>query len=216
MEKSIESIWNEGFLNKDTLDIPKLNNLYNQKSKHLVDKFKRMGKNNLYAIVIGATFMLLLSFFLRIPFIGSFFFLLLMIVVWVGKKQSEKLEELDISLNSYEYLKAFDAWLKTVISQYMKIFKFIYPLLFLAVILGTLYADMDPFMKDRMIDEIMNNPNTYLLYGLPILYMIPITVFLILITVFSGKLYRIDINLIYGHIFRKLEETIADMEELRK
>jgi len=216
MEKSIESIWNEGFLNNEAMVVPKLNNLYNQKSKHLVDQFKKMGKKNLYGIVIGASFMLLFSIFLRIPIIGSCFFCSLMLVVWIGKKQTDKLEELDSSLSSYEYLIAFDNWLKKAMSQYMKIFKFIYPILFLAVILGMFYADMDPFMKERMIDEIMSDPNTYLVYGIPILYMIPITVFLILITVFSGKLYKLDIKLIYGHIFRKLEETIADMEELRK
>ena len=31
MEKSIESIWKQGFLNSDALVAPKLNNLYNQK-----------------------------------------------------------------------------------------------------------------------------------------------------------------------------------------
>jgi len=40
MEKSIETIWKEGFLESDALVAPKLNDLYNQKSIHIVDKFK--------------------------------------------------------------------------------------------------------------------------------------------------------------------------------
>ena len=51
MEKSIETIWKEGFLKSDTLIAPKLNDLYNQKSKHVIDKFKRVFKINLIAIV---------------------------------------------------------------------------------------------------------------------------------------------------------------------
>ncbi|NOU58555.1 hypothetical protein [Marinifilum caeruleilacunae] len=215
MEKSIETIWNEGFLNKDSIVVPKLNNLYNQKSKHLIGKFKRMGRNNLYGIVIGASFMLILSFFLKIPIIGSLFFLSLMLVVWAGKKQNDKLEELDVSLSSYDYLKSFDAWLNNAISQYMKIFRFLYPLLFLAIILGTLYADMSPFLRERTIDKIMNDPDTVLLFGLPIYYITPMLVFLALVFLFSDKIYLFDIKLIYGNIFRKLKETIADMEELR-
>ena len=42
MEKSIESIWKEGFLQKNAMVAPKLNNLYNKKSIHIIDKFKRM------------------------------------------------------------------------------------------------------------------------------------------------------------------------------
>ena len=52
MEKSIENIWKEGFLKSDALVVPKINNLYNQKSKHITAKFERMFKINLIAIVV--------------------------------------------------------------------------------------------------------------------------------------------------------------------
>lgn len=67
MEKSIESIWKEGFLESDALVAPKLNDLYNQKSKHTIDKFKRMGKMNLHGIMIGAFVILIASFFIGVP-----------------------------------------------------------------------------------------------------------------------------------------------------
>jgi len=54
MEKSIENIWKEGFLKNDALVVPKINNLYDQKSIHIIDKFKRMFKINLIAIVFFA------------------------------------------------------------------------------------------------------------------------------------------------------------------
>ena len=46
MEKSIENIWKEGFLKSDALVAPKLNNLYNKKSIHIIDKFKRRFKTS--------------------------------------------------------------------------------------------------------------------------------------------------------------------------
>ena len=42
MEKSIESIWKQGFLNSDVLVAPKLNNLYNRKSIHSIDTYQYM------------------------------------------------------------------------------------------------------------------------------------------------------------------------------
>ena len=58
MEKSIETIWKEGFLKSDALVAPKVNDLYNQKSNHIIDKFKRMYEINLVAIVAFAFILL--------------------------------------------------------------------------------------------------------------------------------------------------------------
>ena len=41
MEKSIENVWTKGFENSNELLSPKSVNLYNQKSKLLIDKIKR-------------------------------------------------------------------------------------------------------------------------------------------------------------------------------
>jgi hypothetical protein len=32
---------------------------------------------------------------------------------------------------------------------------------------------------------------------------------------FGERIYRWDVNVVYGNVFKKLEEIIADMEELR-
>ncbi len=65
MEKSIETIWKEGFLKDDALLAPKLNNLYNQKSMDIVDKFKRMYIVNRIAIVAFAFIILPTSFIVK-------------------------------------------------------------------------------------------------------------------------------------------------------
>ena len=81
MEKSIETIWKEGFLKSDALVAPKLNDLYNQKSKHIIDKFKRMFKINLIAIVAGSFVVLVASFIVGIPYMGVSLFVLLNVLV---------------------------------------------------------------------------------------------------------------------------------------
>jgi len=87
MEKSIETIWKEGFLKSDALVAPKLNNLYNQKSKHTIDKLMRMGAMNLVAIMIGAFSILVGSIFAGAAYAGAAMFLLLTWVDIYGKSK---------------------------------------------------------------------------------------------------------------------------------
>ena len=112
MEKSIENIWKEGFLKSDALIAPKLNDLYNQKSKHVVDRFKRMFKINLIAIVIFAIAVLVVTTFNGLPIIGISWFLILIGLVVVNKKLSNSLDKIAYEKNSYEYLISFDKWLQ--------------------------------------------------------------------------------------------------------
>ena len=58
MNNSIEKIWKEGFLSNDALIAPKINDLYNQKSKNIVDKFEVVFKWNLIGIIIYAALVL--------------------------------------------------------------------------------------------------------------------------------------------------------------
>jgi len=32
---------------------------------------------------------------------------------------------------------------------------------------------------------------------------------------FAGPIYKFDLNLVYGRVFNKLDDLLADMEELR-
>ena len=70
MEKSIETIWKEGFLQSEALLAPKLNNLYTQKSISLVEKFRRRYKINRIAIIVFACILLPVSFMTNMPIHG--------------------------------------------------------------------------------------------------------------------------------------------------
>lgn len=212
MEKSIETIWKKGFLDSEAIVAPKLNNLYNKKSKTLIDKLKRMMRFNIYLIVVFAFLNFGLYAALGTPYAGLFIFFLLMAVCWVSIKQGRTMKSIDIGLNSYDYLKSFNSWLKTAISKNAKVMRFFYPLIFLASLL--------PIVQALKAGEVTNaailNSGFQLVYGIPTFAWILSLVIAILMYIFGGKIYTWDVNLVYSRIFRKLETMITEMEELRK
>ena len=211
MEKSIETIWNKGFLDSDTLVVPKLNNLYNQKSKTITDKLKRMMKINIYVIIIFAILNLGLYAALGTPYAGAFIFFLLMGVCWKSMRQPKTMKNIDTSLSSYEYLKSFDSWLKITISNSTKVMRFFYPLVFLAALMPIVHA----LKSGEVTNAAILNSGFHLIYGIPTFAWIIAIVIAVLIYVFGGKIYKWDVNLVYKRVFIKLENMIAEMEELR-
>lgn len=212
MEKSIETIWKEGFLKSDALVAPKINDLYNQKSKHIIDKFRRMFNINLKAIVIGSIIILVASFYVGIPVMGVGLFLISNVIVVVNKKLLKGLEKIDKNVNSYQYLKAFDNWMKEQLSVNTKMSRYYYPLIFLSVILGFWFSN---HFQD-IFNEIIENPHEiFLVNGIPIFWMLSVILITCLLAFFGGRIYKWDVNLVYGRVFKKLREIVADMEELR-
>lgn len=211
MEQSIETIWKEGFLERDALVVPKLNDLYNQKSKNIVAKIKRMMKINIYLILIFSVFIVALYAALGTPITGVFIFLLLMIVCWVSIKQGKGMKNIDASQNSYVYLKSFNEWIKTAMSNNTKVMRFFYPMIYLAALMPMVHA----LKSGEATNNAIMNSGFHLIYGIPTFAWGIALAIAVLFYVFGGKIYRWDVNMVYGSIFRKLESMIADMEELR-
>lgn len=211
MENSIENIWREGFLHPDALIAPKLNDLYNQKSQHIVDRFKRMFAINLNGILIAASLFFVASFFAGVPILGTLLAGQLLALVIIGKKQSRGLEIIDKGGTSYQYLKAFDSWHKEAISVYARLYRILYPLLFITFMLGMWFANFNEVTRMKLQAE----PDIDMIWGIPLWGIIGIGVFALLMGVFSGRLYKWDMKIVYGQVTQKLEELITDMEELR-
>ena len=211
MEKSIESIWKQGFLDKNAMVAPKLNNLCNQKSIHIIDKFKRMFKINLNALVVFSFIVLGASYFVKIPVMGVLMFVLFNVIVIVNKKLFNGLKTIDKNVSSYQYLKSFDDWMKEQISINEKMSRFIYPYIFLAMVLGLGFSDQ----FRETLHRIFGNHQFYLVYGIPVFWVLAALIIMILLAVFGVRIYRWDFNIIYGRVLRKLDELISDMEDLR-
>ncbi len=217
MEKSIENIWKEGFLESDALVAPKINNLYNQKSIHIIDKFKKMFKINLIAIVAFSFVFLIVSFFVGIPITGVMFFVTLSVLVFINAKLLNGLDKIDKGVSSYQYLKTFNEWIKKQVAINKKISTFLYPIIFISMVLGFWFKDAEGMLLgERLVNEVLLGfPDTYLIFGIPLIGVVIALLILVLLAFFGGQIYKWDLNLVYGRVFKKLEELMNDIESLR-
>ena len=217
MEKSIEIIWKEGFLKSDALIAPKVNDLYNQKSKHVIDKFKRVFKINLIAIVIFAFAMLAVTTFNGLPVIGISWFLILIGLVVVNKKLTSSLEKIDYHKNSYEYLMSFNKWLQEQLAINRTMARIYYPLFFLSIVIGFWFVDAEGVsLGERLVGEVLYGfPDIYLVNGVPLIGIVLVLIIAGMLALFGGSIYNMDVRIIYGRMFKKIEELITDLEELR-
>lgn len=218
MEKSIESIWKEGFLKNDALVAPKVNNLYNQKSIHIIDKFKRMFKVNLIAIVAFSVTFLIISYFFGIPIMGAIFFVVLNLLVLINKRLLRDLDKIDKGENSYQYLKAFNSWINMQVKINERISRLLYPIIFLSIILGFWFKDAQGIpLGERLVDKVVTSyPNIHLFQGIPTWGIFGVILILIVLTFLGKRIYHWDLNLVYGKIFKKLKNLLNDIEELKK
>ncbi len=213
MNKSIENIWKNGFLNDDAMIAPKINDLYNQKSKNIIDKLKKMFKINLVAIIGLGVVLFGWAAIAGAVWAGVFMFLLFVGLAIYSKKQFDRMENIDKNLSSYQYLKAFDNWLQEAIASYIQIYRVFYPLLFLSFMVGFRFSRLGDELMEKVLIRI---PDLQLVWGFPLYPSLAVLFIALLIGIFAGPIYRLDINLAYGSTFKKLREIIADMEELKK
>ena len=213
MKNSIEEIWKEGFLNEKSLVAPKINDLYNQKSKDLVDKMRRMYRSNLIGLVIMSIIFPIWYYFMDIIWQGIAISILMLLTVWYSKRQKRGFKTLDHGATSLDYLRSFDRLLKDALSKGEKVLRFTYPLYFLIAISVMWSAwDKGP-LTSKMYQEF---PDVIFIGSVPLFALIIAGVVFLLVFYFSDRIYRWDVRLMYGRVFDKLEETIAEMEKLKQ
>ena len=213
MKNSIEEIWKEGFLNEKSLVAPKINDLYNQKSIDLVAKLKRIYRNNLIALVIMSIAFPIVYYFLDAIWQGVAISILMLLTGWYSKLQKRSFKTLDHGATSLDYLKSFDRLLKDALSKGEKVLRFTYPLYFLIGISIMWSAWNKGPITSKMYQKY---PDVIFIDSVPLFAWIIVGVATLLMAYCSGRIYRWDVGLIYGRIFRKLEETIAEMEKLKQ
>jgi hypothetical protein len=214
MKNSIEAIWKEGFLSESGLVVPKINDLYNQKSIHVVDMIKAMFRVNLTAMIVMAIIFPIIYYFLDVLWQGLAASVLLLATAWYTCKQMDSIKTLDHGATSLDYLKSVDEWLKEVLSKSEKIVRFLYPLYFLIAI-STIAATFSK--QEGLVSKLRQKyPHITFIENIPVLAYIIGAAATLLVFYFSDKIYRFDVRLMYGRILNKLKNTIAEMEELRE
>ena len=211
MEKSIEAIWKEGFLKDDTIVIPKINDLYNQKSMHTVDKLMHMGKNNLIVISIGAIAFFIVGIFSGVPIIGTLMALSLFYLVYQGKQLSQRWETTDKGTTSYEYLKKVQQWRDEAMKGFTKTHRIFYPVFIMLFYIGMCQSN---YGQENIQKIVAKFPDLDLWYNMPVIGTVTALTIALLMGLFAKSLYLLDIHMLYGNILNKIDDLVADMERL--
>jgi hypothetical protein len=212
MKKTIEATWREGFLNPEALVAPKVNDLYMRKSKHIVDQIQRMQRINEIAIVIGAPIMWLLLSAVGIPYAGAIIWTAFMGLLVTRRLYVAKFDAPDKGLDSYHYLKAFHGWLKERLVWGRRVQRHLYAVVFLALAIGVGASAAGQALIGLMV---ASNPDIRLVNGIPVVLIAGVAIVAIIVDVLGALIFDFDVNTVYRPVFRKLDEMVAEMEELR-
>jgi len=200
MENSIETIWTKGFLKEETLAAPRINNLYQKKSKLLIEKLKRTYRIDNRSIIPLAILSIIGFSAVGQFFLGLYVMALMLGMFLLNKKKLASLERISIDTTSYEYLLKYREMFLQLKRFYTGLLGFGLPI---AAIIG-------------YIIFFWNSPALNGFLQLKVIYIIGLLLGLSLfLSALGVTAYRLSLKLIYGGFIQKLDEMIADMNELR-
>ncbi|MBK6265513.1 hypothetical protein JKA74_10730 [Marivirga sp. S37H4] len=200
MEKSIETIWTKGFLNEEELIAPKINNLYNRKSKLLIEKLKRTYRADNMSIIPLSVISVVGFGLAGYGVLGLYLMVLMMSLFFLNRRKLAKLESIRIESSSYQYL-----------LEYREIFtgfkKFYIRLLGIGVPVAGLTGYYLFFRNSPVMESFLSIQPFKI-----VLILLGISLSLSAMGVF---VYLLTTKLVYGSLIKKLDEMIAEMKDLR-
>ncbi|WP_373399529.1 hypothetical protein V8V91_07440 [Algoriphagus halophilus] len=211
MEKSIESTWKQGFLKSDALIAPKVNKIYNRKSIHLIEKYEKMFKINIWGIIIGSSLLFIGAVLAGALLAGSLMLIMMLYVAYTAYQELKSLENLDKGQSSYVFLKSFKEWIDRSTERYGNMYRFVYPALILLFYFGIWYSDIFSPMREKVAESTSD-----LIFGLHTYTTLVILVGAGIMSAFSKVIHQEDVKAIYGKILDKLDHALAEMEELQR
>ena len=201
MEKSIENIWKEGFKTEKGLKIPEVRNLYESKSKLLVERFKSTSKKDNISLIPIAVILCAVFAFLGKIILGAYVALLIILLYFLNKKMMTKLNETQLNSNIYQYILNYHAQLKSIQSFYTRLLAFGLPLV---IIPGY-------WMYFQGTDV-----TNYLVSLAPIKQVLLVAMLTMLLSGLGVLSYKLSTRLVYGRLLHRLENMIDDMEASAK
>ena len=202
MEKSIEKIWKEGFKNDTSFSIPEITDISSLKSIYFVDQFKKTYKTNI-VLLVGTAVIILFAFILGdVPFIGLMMFSLFSGLAILGYRELSKLQKLNPGASNYEFLKAFDNWLKNLLHKFSMVYRILIPLLSIGFALAILQTNFFvPFLDETLLERMMGDATPTMIAGIPVLWMAIILLIAVALSYFSTRFFQNgnEVNLWRAH-----------------
>ena len=168
---------------------------------------------NIKAIMVGSVIMFVMMSLIGAPFLGLYIGCLLVPLIIIAKKELKKTVNLSKGQSSYDYLMSFNNWLKSSIETYSAYYKIFYPLFFLGMAIQGVVSKAGGKIIALLVEKL---PTDIIILGLPYYLIVAIAIVTLIFARYAEALYHLDLNIVYGRQFKKLDELIADMEELRK
>lgn len=200
MEKSIENIWTNSFVAEDKLSAPKLNKLYSQKSKSIIEKLKRTYEIDnksllpmavIFGLIIGYNTTFLMGIYTFVSLIGLYLY---------NNTLLKELHTVDISSENYTYLVTYKKVIQKITKSSKRLVLYVIPTI---VVVGfAIFAPNNKFMTDLLSETSI------------------VTIAVTLISAFLGMgllaflSYYIGFKLVYANLLSKLDDLIADIEAL--
>jgi hypothetical protein len=117
-----------------------------------------------------------------------------------------------VSADSYQYLKAFERWLKNRLAWGRRVQGHLYAVTFLALAIGIAASTAGQVLIRTIVE---NFPDVRLVNGVPLALIVVVVVMTIVVDLFGGIIFDFDVKTAYRRVFEKLDQMLAEMEELR-
>lgn len=201
MEKSIETIWTKGFLTEEELTAPKINNLYRKKSRLLIEKLRRTYRIDNKSILPLAILAVVGFSVAGHIILGVYIMTLMLFMFFLNKKMLTSLESISINSTSYDYLLEYR-------KMFFQLKKFYIRLLGLGLPVAGMVGYYLFFRNSLVLHDFLQLDPVYIM-GI-------ILGIAVALSALGISAYLLSLKVVYGRFIQKLDEMIADMEELRK
>ena len=205
MEKSIEKIWNEAFINEKALIAPKINDLYNQKSKSLIHKIKRTYELDNKGLLPLAGIVTIGGILLSETVIGLYGTLLILSLYVFNRSLLKKFDTIDVKSDNLKYLKDYKNIMTSVTKATKKMFVLALPVAVFSIFILAYFTKEDSFLSKVLT----NNMSFTSMVVVGVIISVALAVICFVAFSFSNKI-------LYAPKLAKLNAIIEEMEALKE
>ncbi|MCG7501816.1 hypothetical protein MHM83_08020 [Tenacibaculum sp. Mcav3-52] len=204
MEKSIEKRWNEAFINEQSLIAPKINDIYNQKSKSVINKIQRTYEFDNKGLLPMAGIVVIGGILLSETIIGAYGAFLILSLYFFNTRLLKRFKTIDVKSDNLTYLKNYRSVINSVSKATKKLFVFAIPLAIVSI-----FALAYGVKEKSFLSNYISSDSSFL-------HIIGVGLIVAIVTgVIGFVVYNISTRILYHSLISKLDDIIKEMEELK-
>ncbi|MDE1205936.1 hypothetical protein CSC81_12075 [Tenacibaculum discolor] len=204
MEKSIEKRWNEAFVNEQSLIAPKINDIYNQKSKSVINKIRRTYEFDNKGLLPMAGIVVIGGILLSETIIAAYGAFLILSLYFFNTRLLKRFKTIDVKSDNLTYLKNYRSVINSVSKATKKLFIFAIPLAIVSIFALAYGVKEQSFLSNYISSE------TSFIGILSVGLMVAIATAMI-----GYFVYTISTKVLYHSLISKLDDIIKELEELK-